>query len=154
MTNKNIIVKLNNREKLYEDNYKIWQLKIQYVLEEKKVLETIKQVTEEPVDPTTQNRRDFNVYKAWKKDSIAKRILISSMMDDLIFEYEPLPMTHAVWVALREKYSGGSLSKLRHLTIKFDSYIKRSNLSMVQHLREMSNMIQELKTTDHELTNK
>ena len=154
MATKNIIAELNKGEKLNGDNYKIWHLKIQYVLEEQEVLEAVNQVMEVPVDgPTAQHRRDLDAYKAWKKkDSTAKGILISSMVDDLAFEYESYLTAHAVWVALKEKYSGVSLSKLRQLTIKFDSYKKRPNVSMVQHLREMSNMIRELKTAGHELT--
>ena len=88
-----------------------------------------------------------------KKDYTAKGILISSMVDDLTFEYESYLTAHDVWVALKEKYSGVSMSRLRQLTIKFDSYKKRPNVSMVQHLREMLNMIQELKTIGYELTN-
>ena len=107
-----------------------------------------------PVDgPTAQHRRDLDAYKAWKKkDSTAKGILISSMVDDLAFEYESYLTAHAVWVALKEKYNGVSLSKLRQLTIKFDSYKKHLNVSMVQHLREMSSMIRELRTVSLELT--
>ena len=35
---KNIIAELNKGEKLNGDNYEIWSLKIQYVLEEQEVL--------------------------------------------------------------------------------------------------------------------
>ena len=37
----NIIAKLNKGKKLYGDNYEIWKMKIQYVLEEQKALETL-----------------------------------------------------------------------------------------------------------------
>ena len=48
MASKNIIADLNKGEKLNGDNYNIWHLKIQYVLEEQEVLETINAELEEP----------------------------------------------------------------------------------------------------------
>ena len=48
MASKNIITDRNKSEKLNGDYYNIWHLKIQYVLEEKKVLETINVEMEEP----------------------------------------------------------------------------------------------------------
>ena len=38
---KNIVAKLNKREKLNGDNYEIWSMKIQYVLEEQEALEVL-----------------------------------------------------------------------------------------------------------------
>ena len=48
MASKNIIADLNKGEKLNGDNYNIWHLKIQFVLEEQEVLETINVEMEEP----------------------------------------------------------------------------------------------------------
>ena len=56
-----------------------------------------------------------------------------------------------MWVALREKFGETTVSKLRHLTIKFDTYKKVPNKSMKQHLRDMSKMIMELKSAGHAL---
>ena len=39
---KNIVVELNKGEKLNGDNYEIWSMKIQCVLEENKALEVLK----------------------------------------------------------------------------------------------------------------
>ena len=44
-----------------------------------------------------------------------------------------------------------SATKLRRLTIKFDTYKNHQNVTMRQHLREMSNMIRELKSARHAL---
>ena len=41
---KNIVVEFNKGEKLNGDNYEIWRMKIQYVLEEQEVLETLNNV--------------------------------------------------------------------------------------------------------------
>ncbi|KAK0598685.1 hypothetical protein LWI29_036999 [Acer saccharum] len=57
-----------------------------------------------------------------------------------------------MWIALKDKFGGTSTTKLRRLTIKFDTYRKRQNHDMRQHLREMSNMIRELKSAGHTLT--
>ena len=94
MASNNIIIDLNKGEKLNGDNYNIWHLKIQYVLEEQEVLETINAEIEEPqaVEGNNNNaqfRHDLTAYNAWKKkDSTARGILISSMNDDLVYEYQ------------------------------------------------------------------
>ena len=87
----NIIAKLNKGEKLKDDNYNIWHLKMQYVLEEQESLEAVNNVMEEPKAGVNneQLRRDMVIFNAWKKkDSIARGILISSMNDDLVYEYQ------------------------------------------------------------------
>ena len=56
-----------------------------------------------------------------------------------------------MWEALKLKFGGTSVTKLRKLTIKFDKYKKRSNHNMRQYLREISNMISELNETGHTL---
>ena len=127
-------------------------------MEEQEVLETINAEMEEPqaVEGNNNNaqfRHDLTAYDAWKKKaSTARGILISSMNDDLVYEYQQYQIAHAMWVALRDKFRGTIVSKLRHLTLKFDTYKKVPNKSMKQHLRDMSNMIMELKSTGHALT--
>jgi len=48
ITSKNIVVQLNRGEKLDVDNYKIWSMKVQYVLEEQEVLETLNAIINVP----------------------------------------------------------------------------------------------------------
>ena len=73
---KNIVAELNKSEKLNGDNYEIWSMKIQYVLEEQEVLETLNNVMVEPEQGnTTQHKRDLEDYKAWKRKNSLKRIL-------------------------------------------------------------------------------
>ena len=50
---KNIITELNKGEKLDGDNYGIWSMKIQYVLEEQEVLETLIISMDIPAEGTT-----------------------------------------------------------------------------------------------------
>ena len=74
------------------------------------------------------------------------------MNDDLVYEYQQYQIAHVMWVALREKFGRTTISILRQLTIKFDTYKKVPNKSMKQHLRDMSDMIMELKSVGHALT--
>ena len=74
------------------------------------------------------------------------------MDDDIGKQFKRYENAMELWNALREKFGGVSLTKLRSLTIKFDTYKKRSDHTMKKHLREMSNMISELNDADHMLT--
>ena len=152
---KNIVTELNRGEKLNGDNYEIWSMKIQYVLEEQEVFETLNNVMVEPEQGnTTQHRRDLKAYNAWKrKNSLARITLLSSMEDDMTREYWKYDVAMELWAALKERFGGTSLAKLRKLTIRFDTYKKRPKHNMRQHLKEMSNMMSELKEVGHALTN-
>lgn len=62
---KNIIAKLNKGEKLNGDNYEIWSMKIQFVVEKQEVLEAIDlvlKILEE--GNTSQYRRDHEASDA------------------------------------------------------------------------------------------
>ncbi|KAK0607489.1 hypothetical protein LWI29_015731 [Acer saccharum] len=78
--------------------------------------------------------------------------MLSSMIDALMCEYEGFDTAQDMWIALKDKFGGTSTTKLRRLTIKFDTYRKRQNHDMRQHLREMSNMIREMKSAGYTLT--
>jgi len=102
---------------------------------------------------TAQHRRDLEAYQAWKKkNSIARITLLSAMADDLMCEFETHRTAQAMWIALKDKFGGTSTTKLRRLTIKFDTYKLKPNNPIKQHLREMSNMIRELKEAGHILS--
>ena len=134
MVTKNIIAELNKGEKLNGDNYNIWHFKMQYVLEEQDAFEAITNVINKPQASegnSEQYTHDMAAYNAWKKkDSTAKGILISSMSDDLVFAHQHFPTAHAIWLALKEKFGEISVSRLRQLTIKFDTYKKVLNKIM------------------------
>ena len=151
---KSIIAELNKGEKLNGDNYKIWSMKIQYVLEEQEVLECLKLVMHEPeVGTSAQHRRDREAYDSWKrKNSIARITLLSSMDDDVMREFRHFGYAMDIWSELKTKFGETSVAKLRSLTIKFDSYKKRADHNMKKHLRHMSNLIVELKDAGHVLT--
>ena len=151
---KNIIAELNKGEKLNGDNYETWSIKIQYVLEEQEVFETLKMSMDEPEQGTiAQHRRDREAYEAWKKkNSIARITLLSSMDNDLMKEFRKYDMAKDMWSTLAEKFGSTSITKLRSLTIKFDTYKKRPEFTMTKHLRQISNMITDLKDAGHVLT--
>lgn len=54
---------------------------------------------------------------------------------------------------MREKYGGTSVTRLRQLTSKFDTYKKLPNHNITQHVRIMSTVIRELKLVGHILSN-
>ena len=132
MASKTIVADLNKGEKLNGDNFDIWHRKVQYILEEQEVLETLTNIMNEPEQGNTaQHRRDLEAYQAWKKkNSIARITLLSSMQDDLMCEFEEHVTAQGMWLALKEKFGGTSATKVRRLTIKFDTYKKRQNHTM------------------------
>ena len=52
------------------------------------------------------------------------------------------------------QFRGTFITKLRSLTIKFDTFKKHPEHTMEKHLRHMLNMITELKVVGHTLTDK
>lgn len=155
MVAKQIIADLNKGNKLTGDNYDIWHRKVQFLLEVQEVLETLKDVMVEPSGegPAQQVRRDAEAYCAWKrKNSMARITLLSSMENDLMCQFEQYPTAYEMWNALHDKFGGTSATKLRRLTIKFDTFKMHPGKDVRSHLRAMSNMIRELKTSGHSLT--
>ena len=56
--------------------------------------------------------------------------MLSSMHNDLIDEFEQYITTQDMWKALKLRYGGTSATRLRGLTMKFDSYKMRSEHMM------------------------
>ena len=129
-------------------------MKIQYVLEEQEVLEVLDVIMKEPeVGTTAQHKRDREAFDAWKrKNSIARITMLSSMDDDIMREFRKHGMVMDIWSALKSKFGETSVTRLRSLTIRFDTYKKLPSDSMRKHLRKMSNMVTELKDVGHVLT--
>ena len=147
----NIVVELYKCEKLNGDNYDMWSRKIQLVLEEQEATEPLNHVMVElEHDSTAQHRSDFEAYMTWKRKNTIARIMLLSCMDDTVMcKFEQYDTAHVMWMAVKDNFGGTSATKLRKLTIKFDTYKKRPNHTMTQHLREMSNMVRELKLAGH-----
>ena len=90
MASKGIVVNLNKGEKLDSENYNIWHRRIQYVLNEQEVLETLTHSLSKPDEGSTeQHQRDLAAYESWcKKDLCTHFTMLSSMHNDLIGEFE------------------------------------------------------------------
>ncbi|GAV79942.1 hypothetical protein CFOL_v3_23404, partial [Cephalotus follicularis] len=88
MAAKNIIAYLNKSEKFDFENYDIWRRRIQYLLDEQEVLETLRQFMVEPE-------------KRCKKDCCARFTMLSSMNNDLIGEVEEYHTASEMWNALK-----------------------------------------------------
>ena len=114
------------------DNYDIWHHKIQYVLNEQEVLETLTFSLSAPeYGDIEQHTRDLAAFESWsKKDRCACFTMLSSMHNDLIGEFEEYPTAQELWKALKVRYGGTSATRLRGLTMKFDSYKMRSKHTM------------------------
>ena len=66
---KSVVAELNKDLKLNDDNYEVWSMKIQYVIEEQKAIDTLTTIMDEPQpDNTDQHKRDREAYEAWKKE--------------------------------------------------------------------------------------
>ena len=102
MASKGIIARLNKGEKLDGENYNIWHHKIQYVLNEQEVLETLTHSLSKPDKGSTdQHQRDLAAYESWRKmDLCARFTMLSSMYNDLIGEFEQYTIAQDMWKAL------------------------------------------------------
>ena len=81
---------LNKGEKLDGENYNIWHHKIQYVLNEQEVLETLTHLLSKPDEGRTeQHQCNLAAYESWhKKDLCALFTMLRSMHNALIGEFK------------------------------------------------------------------
>ncbi|KAH7863924.1 hypothetical protein Vadar_023568 [Vaccinium darrowii] len=111
----------------------------------------------EPKAPTegddTQYRLDMEVYNTWfKRDRSARFIMLSAMQDDVQGNFVDCKTAKEMWEVLRSAFGTTSATRLRALTLKFESYTMNPKHTMVEHLRAMSAMIRELKAAGYTLT--
>ena len=78
--------------------------------------------------------------------------MLSSMHNDLIGEFESYSTAPDMWVALKEKFGGTTVTRLRALPLKFNTFKMQRGDSMQEHLRKMSAMVHELKVAGNNLT--
>ena len=64
-------------------------------------------------------------------------------------EFRKYEITKDMWSTLFKRFGGTSITKLRSFTIKFNTYKKSPENKIKKHLRQMSNMISELKDAGH-----
>ena len=90
MAVKNVVADLTRGDKLTSNNYDIWHKKIQYLLNEQELMETLSSKMTRTEDKNTiQHKRDLKAYQFWyKKDRSTHFIMLRSIHNDLIGEYE------------------------------------------------------------------
>ena len=75
-----------------------------------------------------------------KKDRRAHYIMLKSMHDDLVEEFENFPTAMAMWEQLKFTFGGTSITRLKSLVLKFETHHKDPKVSMTEHLRGMSSI--------------
>ena len=78
--------------------------------------------------------------------------MLSTMHNDLIGKFESYGNAQDMWIALKEKFGETTVTWLRALTLKFDTFRMQRSDSMQKHLRKMSAMVHELKVARNNLT--
>ena len=103
MASKGIIADLNKGGKLDDDNYDIWHRKIQYVLNEQEIWETLTHSLSTPEQGATeQHTHDLAAFDSWRKiDRCARFTMLSSMHNDLIGDFEEYPTAQELWKSLK-----------------------------------------------------
>ncbi|XP_038707271.1 uncharacterized protein LOC120002581 [Tripterygium wilfordii] len=155
MASKNVIADLNKGEKLTgSENYDVWRRKIQYLLNEQEVLETLEMAMVPPEEGNTaQHRHDKEAYDNWvKKDRCARFTMLSAMQNDLIGDFEDCTTAQAMWNELKIKFGQTNATRLRALNLKFNEYTLLPNHTMPEHLRAMKGMIKDLRNAGVELS--
>ena len=102
-TSKIIIIDLNHRDKLNKKNYDVWHRKIEYLLEEQEMMETITQSTAELEQGNIAHHRlNMEAYQTYKhKDRTARILMLSSMRNDIMLCFERHHSAQAVWDAMK-----------------------------------------------------
>ena len=123
---KSVVAELNKNLKLNDDNYEVWSMKIQYVIEKQEAIDAFTTIIDEPESGNMdQHKCDREAYETWKKKNIKARIILfSAMTDDVAKEFKADGKAMDLWTSLKERFGGVSLTKFRSLTIKFDTYKK------------------------------
>ena len=125
---RSIVADLNQGDKMNDKNYDVCHRKIQYLLEEQDMLETISQSMVEPEHGmNAQHKRDMEAYQAYKcKDRVAHILMLSNMRNDLMLRFENNRSTMAIWDVVKIQFGGTSTTRLRQLTLNLT--LTRSSL--------------------------
>ena len=66
------------------------------------------------------------------------------MHNDLIGKFESYDTAQDMWITLKAKFGGTTVTRLHALTLKFDTFRMQRGDSMQEHLRKMSAMVREV----------
>jgi len=123
---------LSTDEKLDGSNYDMWHRKIQFLLDNREVLEPLsvtisapatKNKDDKDITSTEEYKASLAVYQAWcKKDRKACYTMLYCMHDDLIGEFENYPTAKEMWDNIHSRYGQTSETRLRALHPKWMTY--------------------------------
>ncbi|KAH9618858.1 hypothetical protein KSS87_009464, partial [Heliosperma pusillum] len=156
---KNMIGDLSTTEKLDGTNYDMWHRKIQYLLNEREVLDTLSTTVAKPKEPTDPIGKDDDEYfenlelhNVWfRKDRSARFTMLFCMHNDLIGEFETCPTAKDMWDKLKVTFGQTSATRLRALNLKWMDYTINPKHNVTEHLRTMSAMIRDLKAAGRDV---
>ncbi|KAL5731755.1 hypothetical protein ACHQM5_004455 [Ranunculus cassubicifolius] len=141
---KAIVVDLHNGDKLTDKNYDVWRGKMEDVLKDREVLETVTRVTESPRNDDVP-RSNMETYISFKeKERIARILILSSMRNDLMLRFEKHKSPKSLWDDVKLQLGGTPATRRRQLMLNFNLFKKLPHTTMEEHLATMSNMIKEL----------
>ena len=148
---KGIVAELNKNIKFDGNNDAIWQQKVQFIIMEQELLNTLTTMIEEPNENFTDEEK--RVYEAFKKKDILARVtLLSTIIDELMVDFSMLESAKAIWDMVKNKFGVVSMEKQRSTIFKFENYMKRSDHNMSRYLCEMSRIISNLWSSGHTFT--
>ncbi|KAH9608961.1 hypothetical protein KSS87_006063, partial [Heliosperma pusillum] len=151
---------LSTTEKLDGTNYDIWRRKIQYLLNEREVLETLTTTVAKPQEPEkpedmAKYNENLKLYDEWfKKDRSARFTMLFCMHNDLIGEFEMCPTAKDMCDKLKIVFGQTSATRLRALNLKWMDYSIDPKHNVTEHLRVMSAMIRDLKAAGRDVPDK
>ena len=156
MTTRIMSAELNQADKLIGTNYDMWRRKMEFLLTEHDLSTYLTTAMVAPIEGAgiqAQYHCDLEIFEAWtKKDRRTRYIMLNSMHDDLIGEFENFPTAMAMWEQLKFTFGCTSITRLKSLVLKFETHRKDPKVSMAEHLRGMSSMIRDLNVAGHILT--
>ena len=154
--NNAMINELFTGQKSDGSNYDMWKPKIQYLLNERDMLEHLTVAKFPPSDTdkdgkpiytsSMQYQESLQAYQDWSnKDRMAHFTMLYFMHDDLVGEFELCPMTKDMWEQLKICFGQTSETRLRTLQLKWMQYQMHSSRTLTERLRIMIGIICDLK---------
>ena len=144
-SNSAMINQIFTSHKLDGSNYDIWKQKIQYLRNQRVLLEHL-MVTKFPPSDTdkdgksidtssVQYQKSLQAYQDWSnKDRRALFTMLYFMHDDLIGEFELCPTAKDIWDQLKNYFGQTPEIRLRTLQLKWIQYQMDSSRTMNEHL--------------------
>ena len=122
MTTRIMSAKLNQADKLIGTNYDMWCRKMEFLLTKHDLSTYLTTTMVAPIKgegTQAQYRHDLETFEALtKKERRTRYIMLNSMHDDLIGEFENFPTAMAMWEQLKFTFGDTSITRLRSLVRK------------------------------------